>query len=125
LFQGSRGFHTEKAVSTPRLSHCSRRAKPRASALPKIAAAVLACSLVAGCSAAAAVHTVKAAAAVETARSSGAAKFAPYELAAAEAYLAKAREEASQAQYVDAIRFAKSARQNAEKAVEKRREAPQ
>jgi hypothetical protein len=81
--------------------------------------------LLSGCSASAAVHTVRAAAAVETARASGAAKTAPYELAAAQAYLAKAREEASEAQYLDAIRFAKAAEANADKAVELGRGAPQ
>jgi hypothetical protein len=109
-------------VSTPRsrrfrspTSVCSRRAWARASTL----ACAITCALaLAGCSAAAAVQNVKAAAAVERAREAGTAKSAPYELAAAQAYLAKAREEASEAQYVDAIRFAKAAQAQADKAVE-------
>jgi hypothetical protein len=110
LFQGPRGFHTEKAVSTPRF---------RLFRSPTLLAFGITCWLaLAGCSAAAAVQNVKAAAAVERAREAGTAKTAPYEFAAAQAYLAKAREEASEAQYLDAIRFAKAAQQSADKAVE-------
>jgi hypothetical protein len=91
----------------------------RLSRSPVLLACGITCWLVlGGCSAASAVQNVRAAAAVERAREAGTARSAPYELAAAEAYLAKAREEASQAQYVDAIRFAKAAQQNADKAVE-------
>jgi hypothetical protein len=72
---------------------------------------------VSGCaSAAAAVNTTRAVAAIESARESGAGKAHPYEMTLAEAYLAKAREESSEAQYLDAIHYAQSAKSFAERA---------
>ncbi len=75
-----------------------------------------------GCVAAsAAVQSTKAARAVEHARRSNAGEHAPYEFALAEAYLAKAREEASQAEYQDANRLSRKSQENAAKAVERSR----
>lgn len=48
--------------------------------------------------------------AVESARSAGAPQSSPYEFAAAEAYLEKAREVTGRSQYEAAIRFAGTAR---------------
>jgi hypothetical protein len=77
----------------------------------------------AGCaSAAAAVRTSRATAAVERAAKSGAGEEFPYEMTLAQAYLAKAREESSEAQYQDALRFARLSLENAERAVELQRE---
>ena len=91
--------------------------------------AVVSCSLLvlgalgSGCAAASsAVNTSRAAAAVEAARQSGAGSENEYEMTLAQAYLDKAREEASEAQYLDAIHYAKYARSFAENAVRKSRE---
>ena len=62
------------------------------------------------------VRIVPAARAVEQARQAGAEEHAPYELAYAEAYLDKAREEAAEASYEDAMRFAETAEEFGEKA---------
>ena len=56
---------------------------------------------------------------VEAARSAGAVAAAPYEFTSAEAYLRKAREEASYAQYQAATDFALRARDLAKEAREK------
>jgi hypothetical protein len=80
-------------------------------------------ALSSGCAAAAsAVNTSRAAAAVEAARKSGAGAEHEYEMTLAQAYLDKAREEASEAQYLDAIHYAQYARSFAENAVRKSRE---
>lgn len=55
---------------------------------------------------------------MEHARRSHAGEQAPYEFTLAEAYLAKAREESSEAQYQDANRMARKSQDNAAKAVE-------
>jgi hypothetical protein len=73
-----------------------------------------------GCVAAsAAVQSTKAARAVEHARRSHAGDQAPYEFTLAEAYLEKAREESSEAQYQDANRLSRKSQENAAKAVER------
>lgn len=56
---------------------------------------------------------------LQAARSAGAATAAPYEFTSAEAYLRKAREEASYAQYQPATDFALKARDLAKEAREK------
>lgn len=72
-----------------------------------------------GCaSAASAVATSRATRAVESAKGSGAGTEFPYQVALAEAYLDKAREESAEAQYLDAIHLAKRGRARAEEAVE-------
>ena len=77
-----------------------------------------------GCaSAAAAVNISRATAAVETARRSDAGAANEYEMTLAKAYLNKAREESSEAQYLDAVHYAKYARSFAEKAVIRARAA--
>jgi hypothetical protein len=58
----------------------------------------------------------RAAGAVAAAREVNAERYAPYELAAAEAYLAKAREEAGYAEYQNAIELGRKAEQHARKA---------
>lgn len=55
---------------------------------------------------------------VEQARLAEAETRAPYEYYLAQAYLEKAREEAAEANYQDAIRFAEASEQNATRAIE-------
>ncbi|MEM9190253.1 MAG: DUF4398 domain-containing protein [Myxococcota bacterium] len=62
------------------------------------------------------VHITPAARAVEQAREADAARHAPYEFYYAEAHLRKAREEASEASYQEAIRFAGIAEEYGDKA---------
>jgi hypothetical protein len=64
------------------------------------------------------VNVVRATRSVEQARQMKAVDDAPYEIALAEAYLQKAREESSEAAYQDAIRYARLSRENADKAIE-------
>ena len=61
-------------------------------------------------------NSIPAAQAVEQARAANAAEHAPYEYYSAQAYLDKAQEEASQANYQDAIRFAEHANEYGTKA---------
>lgn len=61
-------------------------------------------------------NSIPASSAVEQARQANAAELAPYELFAAESYLDKAREEAAEANYQDAIRFAERANELGTKA---------
>lgn len=71
---------------------------------------MLALSLEGGCGAA--LYTIDVIAAetvVAEAEQAGAADLAPYELYAAREYLQKAREEASEASYEDALRYAQAA----------------
>ncbi len=104
-------------VSRSWLASCARK-----NALVSCTLLALA-GLASGCAAAAsAVNTSRAAAAVEAARESGAGSENEYEMTLAQAYLDKAREEASEAQYLDAIHYAKYARSFAENAVRKSRE---
>lgn len=63
--------------------------------------------------------------AVERARHAGAAESAPYEFYTAEAYLHKAREDAGEAAYQDAIAYARIARESADEASERAAEAGQ
>jgi hypothetical protein len=58
----------------------------------------------------------RAAGAVAAAREANAERYAPYELAAAEAYLAKAREEAGYAEYQNAIELGRKSEEHARKA---------
>jgi hypothetical protein len=85
---------------------------------------VLALVLLAGgcASAAAAVNISRATAAVEAARESGAGAENEYEMTLAKAYLDKAREESSEAEYLDAVHYAKYARSFAERAIIRSRE---
>jgi hypothetical protein len=62
------------------------------------------------------VNIAGAASSVEEAREVGAPTQAPYEYYLAESHLEKAREEAAEANYQDAIRFANVAEENAVKA---------
>jgi hypothetical protein len=55
---------------------------------------------------------------LQSARDENARWYAPYEFYFAEAHLQQAREEAAQASYEDAIRFAKTARDYSERALE-------
>lgn len=64
------------------------------------------------------INVTPAARAVEQAREAGAAEHAPYEYYFAEAHLRKAREEAAQASYQDAIRFAELAEEHGVKALD-------
>lgn len=56
--------------------------------------------------------------AVERARSADAATYAPYELYLAEAHLHKAREEAGESAYQDAVDYARIAEEQADRALE-------
>jgi hypothetical protein len=67
-------------------------------------------------------NVVPASQAVEQAAQANAAEHAPYEYFAAREYLAKAREEAAQANYQDAIRFAERANEYGEQARDTARE---
>lgn len=67
-------------------------------------------------------RVVKAEHSVERARAVGAADYAPYEFFYAEAHLHKAREDAGEAAYQDAIRYARTARTFAERSIELARE---
>jgi hypothetical protein len=60
---------------------------------------------------------------VNEARAVGAEKLAPYEYFLAEEHMAKASEEASQANYGDAIDLAEKAEENADKAIKLSRDA--
>jgi hypothetical protein len=60
---------------------------------------------------------------LETARTLEAEKYAPYEYYYALAHLEKASEEAASADYQDAIRFATTAEEYADKAIERARDA--
>jgi hypothetical protein len=62
--------------------------------------------------------------AVERARQADAATYAPYEFYFAEAHLHKAREEAGEAAYQDAIDYARIAEASAEEALEIARRRP-
>ena len=62
------------------------------------------------------VHILPAARAVEEAREADAAEHAPYEYHYADAHLRKAREEAAEASYQDAIRYAEQAEEYGTKA---------
>jgi hypothetical protein len=70
-----------------------------------------------------AVQNTKAARAVEHAKRARAAEAAPYEFTLAQAYLDKAREEASEAAYQDANRLARKSQENAAKAVDRARQS--
>ena len=61
-------------------------------------------------------NSIPAAQAVEQARAANAAEHAPYEYFYAQSYLDKAREEAAEANYQDAIRFAERANEFGTKA---------
>jgi Tfp pilus assembly protein PilF len=61
-------------------------------------------------------NVLPASAAVEQAREANAEEHAPYEIHLAMSYLEKAREEAAEANYQDAIRFAERANEYATKA---------
>lgn len=54
-------------------------------------------------------NSIPAASTLEEARQANAAEYAPYEFFLAQSYLEKAREEAAEANYQDAIRFAERA----------------
>ncbi|MDH5675719.1 MAG: DUF4398 domain-containing protein [Myxococcales bacterium] len=58
-----------------------------------------------------------AAAALERAEEADGARLAPYDLHYAAAHLEKAREEAAEAHYEDALRFARQAKQSADEAL--------
>lgn len=61
-------------------------------------------------------NVIPASSAVEQARQANAAEHAPYEFFTAQSYLDKAREEAAEANYQDAIRFAERANEYGTKA---------
>ena len=96
----------------------------RQSDLPEGALAILAAIMLAGSAASIAgcgpieyinQVGVKAAGAVSAAKLAQADRYAPYEFTAAEEYLHKAREEASYAEYEDAIEFGRKAEELADK----------
>jgi hypothetical protein len=89
----------------------------------RIGAGLIAVTLVGCAPSVYAVQSTHAARAVEQAKRSHAGDHASYELTLAEAYLGKAREESSEAAYQDAIKFARLSRENAEKAIERSRQA--
>jgi hypothetical protein len=97
------------------------RAASRASTLGWVGLLLMAMT---GCTSTAySVNSSRAVRALEHAKRARAAEHARYELTLAEAYLAKAREESAQAAYQDAIQLARASKQNAEKAVERARQA--
>ena len=95
-----------------------RHLRPRTGALASLAIAVLATAVgAAGCGPIEYINqvSVKAAGAVSAAKLAQADRYAPYEFTAAEEYLHKAREEASYAEYQEAIEFGRKAEELADK----------
>jgi hypothetical protein len=95
-----------------------RHRRPRTGALAFVAMAILATAVGAtGCGPIEYINqvSVKAAGAVSAAKLAQADRYAPYEFTAAEEYLHKAREEASYAEYQDAIEFGRKAEELADK----------
>ncbi|MCA9582102.1 MAG: DUF4398 domain-containing protein [Myxococcales bacterium] len=68
------------------------------------------------------VNITPASTALGEAESAGAKELAPFEYYYAEAHLEKAREEAAEASYEDAVRFAKTAKEYADRATTAARE---
>jgi Domain of unknown function (DUF4398) len=90
----------------------------------RVLAACIAASLALGCgNAIYAFQSSSAEAKLEEARALGAAKFAAYEYTMAEQYLIKASSEAAEADYGDAIDFAETSEEHADKAIRLSRDA--
>jgi hypothetical protein len=98
---------------------------PRASALRRALTCLLALAATGCVGTVYAVNASMASSSLEEARTLGAERYAPFEYYYAEAYLEKASEEAAQAEYGDAIDFASTADEYAEKAIELSRAAHQ
>jgi len=94
-----------------------RHRRPGTGALAFVAMAAVAAVVVAGCGPIEYINqvSVKAAGAVSAAKLAQADRYAPYEFTAAEEYLHKAREEASYAEYQEAIEFGRKAEELADK----------